>query len=144
MTRRPALSSSHAADRSGVRQPGNRRSRVLIIEDNVDAAESLMMLLELLGHEVQVAHDGRAGLEAAHTAVPDIILVDIGLPGMDGYEVARRARQDPLLERTHLVAVTGYGSEDDKRAARAAGFDEHMVKPLDPDALQALISRHAG
>ncbi|HYD48676.1 MAG TPA: response regulator [Terriglobales bacterium] len=117
---------------------------VLVVEDNADAAESMMMLLELLGHQVHIANDGFAGVEAARTQSPQIMLVDIGLPGIDGYEVARRVRRDPDLCHIILVALTGYGCDDDKREAAAAGFDRHMVKPVDPDALQELITGFAG
>lgn len=120
-----------------VRNPG---VQVLIVEDNVDAAESLMMLLELLGHAVRVAHDGPAGLQQARQRRPDIMLVDIGLPGMDGYEVARQVRRDPQLAHLTLIALTGYGCDDDRRAALDAGFDRHLVKPIDPDLLEQLIA----
>src|SRR5262249_38848592 len=104
-------------------------TRVLLGEDNLDAAESLMMLLELLGHRVRVAHDGPTALEAARANVPDVMLVDIGLPGMDGYEVAQEVRQDAALRRVVLVALTGYGRDEDRARALAAGFDYHLVKP---------------
>src|SRR5262249_40367242 len=99
------------------------RSRILVVEDNVEAAESLAKLLELFGHEVHVAHDGPAALELARTKTPRVLLVDIGLPGMDGYEVARLARQDPRLRDAVLFALTGYGRDEDRKAALAAGFD---------------------
>jgi two-component system CheB/CheR fusion protein len=114
-------------------------SRVLMVEDNPDAAESLQLLLEVLGHRVDVAHDGPEALAAAHAHPPDVMLVDIGLPGMDGYEVARKVRSDPALRGVVLVALTGYGREEDRRAAFAAGFDHHLVKPVDPDNLEKLI-----
>ena len=116
-------------------------ARLLIVEDNTDAAESLMMLLELLGHRVRVVHDGVAALEAATANVPDVMLIDIGLPGIDGYEVARRIRREPGLERVVLVALTGYGREGDKKQALAAGFDYHLAKPVNPDTLQDLVAR---
>jgi signal transduction histidine kinase/ActR/RegA family two-component response regulator len=117
--------------------------RVLLIEDNPDAAESLAMLLELHGHRVRAVHDGVAALVAARASVPDVMLVDIGLPGMNGYEVARRVREDPQLEGVVLVALTGYGREEDKQQAMAAGFDYHLVKPVNPQALHALVARIA-
>lgn len=117
------------------------RVRVLLVEDNSDAADSLAMLLELLGHHVRVAHDGVVALEVAPANVPDVMLVDIGLPGIDGYEVARRVRQHPELKHVVLVALTGYGREEDRRRALAAGFDYHLVKPVDPDLLQGLVAR---
>jgi signal transduction histidine kinase/ActR/RegA family two-component response regulator len=118
-----------------------RTARVLVVEDNPDTAESLTMLLELLGHRVRTAYDGVAALDAALANVPDVMLVDIGLPGMDGYEVARRVRRDPDLKQVVLVALTGYGREEDKQEAMAAGFDYHLVKPVNPDALHGLVAR---
>src|SRR5438552_3409473 len=120
-----------------------RAARVLLVEDNPDTAESLTMLLELLGHRVRAVHDGVAALDAARTNVPDVMLVDIGLPGMDGYEVARRVRRDPHVRHVVLVALTGYGREEDKQHAMAAGFDYHLVKPVKPDALHGLVARLA-
>src|SRR6202035_1696475 len=111
--------------------PASERTvRVLIVDDNVDAAESLAMLLRLWGHEVAVAHDGPGALRAAETQPPEVALLDIGLPGMDGYELARRLRPQPGLERTVLVALTGWGQEEDRRRSQEAGFDHHLVKPV--------------
>ena len=128
-----------AADAAGAvrRREG---ARVLLVEDNDDVADSLTMLLELLGHRVRVAPDGPSALEAARTNVPDVMLVDIGLPGIDGYEVARRVRADDALRGVVLVALTGYGREEDRARALAAGFDHHLVKPVDPDTLQGLVA----
>ena len=116
-------------------------SRIMLVEDHPDAAESLALLLELLGHRVRVFNDGGAALEAAHQDPPDIMVVDIGLPGIDGYEVARRVRRDPVLRDAVLIALTGYSCDDDRRESRAAGFDYHLVKPVNPDALNGLVSR---
>jgi two-component system CheB/CheR fusion protein len=117
--------------------------RILIVDDNVDSAESLALLLHLDGgHEVRVAHDGPAGLEAVGQFLPEVVLLDIGLPGgMDGYEVARRLRDLPGLESTFLVALTGYGQEEDRRRAEEAGFDAHCVKPADLAVLWDLLGR---
>jgi two-component system CheB/CheR fusion protein len=112
-----------------------------VVEDNSDAADALMMILELLGHHVRVANDGIVALELARANLPDVMLVDIGLPGMDGYEVARRVRRDPALKDLVLVALTGYGRDEDKRQALTAGFDYHLVKPVDPDSLHGLVVR---
>lgn len=90
---------------------------------------------------MRVAHDGITALELARANVPDVMLVDIGLPGMDGYEVARRVRRDPALKDLVLVALTGYGRDEDKRQALTAGFDYHLVKPVDPDALSGLVAQ---
>jgi len=114
--------------------------RVLIVEDNPDASDALHMLLELLGHKVRVVRDGPSALEAVRANAPDVALVDIGLPGMDGYEVARRARPLATPGRMTLIALTGYGRDEDKARALAAGFDYHLTKPVDVDALRSLLS----
>ena len=124
----------------GLRREGNP-SRVLLVEDNPDAAESLMMILELLGHHVRVVYDGRAALEAARANRPDVMLIDIGLPGMNGYELAQAIRRDATLAQINLVALTGYGRSEDKAHALAAGFDYHLVKPVDLQALGDLVAR---
>lgn len=115
-------------------------SRLLLVEDNPDIAESMRLLLELLGHQVRVAHDGVSGIDAARAERPDVMLVDIGLPGIDGYEVARRVRKDAALRDVTLVALTGYGRDEDRSTALRAGFDHHLVKPIDPDILESLIA----
>jgi CheY-like chemotaxis protein len=120
----------------------NRR-RVLIVEDNRDAGEMYRILIEMCGHEVLVAEDGAKGLELLKSAQPDIALVDIGLPGMDGYEIARRFRAEPEGGRVLLVALTGYGSSSDRARSRQAGFDLHLLKPVDPQALQSLLDGRA-
>jgi signal transduction histidine kinase/CheY-like chemotaxis protein len=116
------------------------RHRILLIDDNRDAADSLCMLLELLGAEVRTVYDGMAALAAFATEIPTAVLLDIGMPDMDGYEVARHIRQQPQLRDVPLIALTGWGQEEDRRRARAAGFDHHLVKPVDIDALQALLT----
>jgi len=116
--------------------------RVLVIEDNVDAAESMQMLLELSGFEVATAMDGLAGLEAARRFRPDVVLCDIGLPGgMDGYAVARELRADDALRPVRLIALTGYGQAEDQRRAYAEGFDLHLTKPVDPALLPDLLAK---
>src|SRR5262249_16136105 len=100
-----------------------------------DSAESLRMLLELAGYEVIVAHSGPEGVKAAKRATPAVVLCDIGLPGMDGFAVAEALRKDPFTAGARLIAVTGYGHEDDKRRALQAGFDDPLVKPVDPAEL---------
>ena len=123
----------------GTRTDGPRRC--LVIEDNLDAAESMGLLLELSGHQVEIAHDGRKGLEAARRFRPEVVLCDIGLPdGLDGYEVARQMRQDQALDGVKLIALTGYGQEEDQRRAREAGFDVHLTKPADPERLERLLA----
>jgi two-component system CheB/CheR fusion protein len=112
---------------------------VLVVDDNVDAADSLGMMLEQMGHSVQVSYDGRAALAAARRNVPDIVLLDLDLPQLDGFAVARLLRQDRRLDRVPIVAVTGFGQEADRSRARQAGFDEHLVKPVDPDMLRCTL-----
>jgi len=127
------------ATREGVAVPPHR---VLVVDDNVDGAQSLALLLRLDGHEVRVAHDGPSALEVAASFRPDVVLLDIGLPkGMDGYAVARALRELPGLGETVLVALTGYGQEEDRRRTAAAGFQAHLVKPASPAALRALLAR---
>jgi PAS domain S-box-containing protein len=114
--------------------------RILVVDDHADAAESLAMLLRLAGQDVCVAHDGPAALEAALAFHPDMIFLDIGMPGMDGYEVARQLRQRPDLKEAVLVAVTGYGQNEDRVRSQRAGFDRHLVKPVEPEMLHALLA----
>jgi signal transduction histidine kinase/DNA-binding response OmpR family regulator len=122
---------------------GGARRRVLLVDDNADGAESLAMLLRISGHEVHVSHDGPAALAVTESFRPDVVFLDIGLPGMDGYEVARRLRELPGINKLILVALTGYGREEDQRRAHEAGFDYHLVKPADPSALEALFAAPA-
>jgi PAS domain S-box-containing protein len=117
-----------------------RHSRILVIEDNKDAADSLRMLLSVLGHEVRVAFTGPAGVQAATEWLPEVVLSDIGLPGFDGFEVARRLRRQPGMEGAMLVALTGYGGPDDRRRGLEAGFDHYLTKPTDPADLQRLLA----
>ena len=105
--------------------------RLLVVDDNVDSAEILSTLLRMSGHEVWTEFTGPTALESAATHSPDVILMDIGLPGLNGYEVARRVRQYPRLKEVRLVAMTGYGQESDVQLAKEAGFDEHLLKPVD-------------
>ena len=115
--------------------------RILVVDDNVDSAESLGALLKIMGAEIRVVYDGPSALELVATFVPDVVLLDIGLPEMDGYEIARRLRALPQLEATVLVAQTGWGQEEDRRRSEAAGFDHHLVKPVDFDALEQLLAQ---
>lgn len=113
--------------------------QILLVDDNVDAAETLSELLELWGHQVMVVHDGLAALNAVQARRPEFIILDIGLPGMDGYEVARRLRRDPALQQVPLVALTGFGRPHDREQAERAGFDYHLTKPVDPENLRSLL-----
>jgi len=114
--------------------------RVLVIDDNVDVAEMLAEYLQQIGHAVVQAHDGPAGLEAAMRHQPEVIVCDLGLPGLDGYEVARSLRDMPKLRSSLLIAVSGYGDAADREKARAAGFAHHITKPADPAELAHLIA----
>ena len=123
----------------GVAPEPARPRRVLLIEDNDMAALSLRLCLERLGHTVEVTHSGPEGVAAARGLRPDVVLCDIGLPGVDGYEVARALRRIDGLEDLHLIALSGYGQEADRQRARAAGFDEHLTKPVDLESLQRML-----
>ncbi|HEY6133898.1 MAG TPA: PAS domain S-box protein [Rubrivivax sp.] len=123
--------------------PGARPRRILVVDDNRDAAESLTLLLQLSGHLTQAAFDGFEALEALPAFQPDTVLLDIGLPRLNGYEVARRLRQAPGGERILLIALTGWGQEEDRQRTREAGFDVHLVKPVDPAALSRLLESSA-
>jgi CheY-like chemotaxis protein/nitrogen-specific signal transduction histidine kinase len=118
--------------------------RVLIVEDNRDSADMLAMVLELAGHQVEAAHDGPTGLSLASRLQPDVVLLDIGLPGMSGYDVAREIRRDPKLARALLVAMTGYGQSGDKQRAVETGFDQHLTKPVDPETLLKIVLERPG
>lgn len=118
-----------------------KRRSILIIEDNADAAESLKEVLELFGHEVRVAYDGPAGITAAAEAHPDVVLCDIGLPGMDGYQVAEALRADDRLRRIALIALSGYTQPEDVSRARRAGFDAHLAKPPSIEKIEELLAR---
>ena len=107
----------------------------------MDAAESLALLLRMEGHDVRVAHDGPAALAAVEAEPPDLVFLDIGMPVMNGFDVARRLRQRPGLEHLLLVAMTGWGQEEDRRRSQEAGFDHHLVKPVEPDALHQLLAQ---
>ena len=120
--------------------PRGSTKRILLIEDNHDVAEMLAVYLQQLGHEVIQAHDGLTGLDAAVRHQPAVLVCDIGLPGLDGYEIARRVRNIPDLQACQLIAVSGYGDSTDRERARAAGFSHHITKPADPVLLAELIS----
>jgi CheY-like chemotaxis protein len=113
--------------------------RVLVVDDNVDSAEMLQLLLGSMGHEARTAHDGRSALSLVASDPPEVVLLDIGLPDMDGYEVARQIRahqRRPL----RLIALTGWSEDEARQRALDAGFDHHLTKPTDPDTLQRLLS----
>ncbi len=124
--------------------PRIRPFRMVIIEDNSIAARSTQMLLNELGHKTEIAHNGIQGIAIVEQFRPEVVLRDLGLPGIDGYEVARRLRHRSDLSEVHLISTSGYGQEEDKQRALAAGFDAHLVKPIDFRELQRLLSELAG
>ena len=123
----------------GFNLPLPKASRVLIADDNEDAGRSLALLLEIMGHEVRQVPDGLQAVAMATSFQPHLILLDIGMPGIDGYEVCRRIRQLPCGERVRVVAMTGWGQDEDLRRSRDAGFDRHLVKPVDPAEIERLL-----
>jgi PAS domain S-box-containing protein len=124
--------------------PGMRRTvrmrRILIADDNIDAASSLSLMLQVMGYDVRVAHDGLEALAVAESFRPDAMLLDIGMPGMNGYEVARKLRERPATANATIVALTGWGQEEDRRKSREFGFDHHLVKPVEPSTLETLLA----
>jgi CheY-like chemotaxis protein len=117
------------------------RWRILVVDDNRDAADSLGTLLEMQGADVSVVHDGSAALTAIATHRPSVVLLDIGMPGIDGYELARRARKQPGGQDITLIALTGWGQDKDRRLSEEAGIDYHLIKPVEFQALVDLLSR---
>jgi CheY-like chemotaxis protein/anti-sigma regulatory factor (Ser/Thr protein kinase) len=141
--RLPAVAAPAAVER-GAETDGPLRSaarhRILVVDDNEDAAESLATLLELLGNEVRTANDGLEGLDVAAEFRPGVILMDIGMPRLNGYDTCRRIREQPWGKGIVIVALTGWGQDEDKRQSREAGFDDHLVKPVEPAALEKLLA----
>jgi CheY-like chemotaxis protein len=130
----PSLSGACAA------QAKSARRRVLVVDDNVDGACSLEKLLNMLGHQVAVSHDGPACLEKSRTFKPEVVILDIGLPGINGYEVGRRLRKMPALRKVLLIAMTGWGSDEDRQRSMEAGFNAHLVKPVELRDLESLLA----
>ena len=136
---------------TGAKQPGGRATsagpgeaasrpqRVLVVEDNLDQVHTLAMLLRLDGHEVDFAINGYVAIDVAERFRPHVVLLDLGLPGLDGYDVCKWLKRHPGLEQTRVIAVTGYGSEADRERARAAGCEHHLTKPYDPQQLLSLV-----
>ncbi len=116
------------------------RRRVVIVEDNQATADSMRLLLDLAGYEVRVAYNGPDGVRAAEEWPPDVVLCDIGLPGLDGYAVALALRQHPETAHARLIAITAYGSDDARRRSQEVGFEQHFVKPVDPEVLLELLA----
>jgi CheY-like chemotaxis protein/two-component sensor histidine kinase len=129
-------------EQAGSEQVGNGQSpcRILVADDNPDSAQSLAMLLSVLGHEVRTAHDGLAALKAAEAFRPDVVLLDIGMPKLNGYDACRRIREQPWGKSVVIVALTGWGQDEDRRKAEQAGFDRHLTKPADLAQLRALLA----
>ena len=125
-----------------MRGPSHSPLRVLIVDDNVDTAGSLAMLLRMWGHDVQMTHDGPSVLEVALEFRPDVVVLDIGLPQMDGFEVAARLRALPDFERTLIVGSSGYSRESDRRRADEVGINLYFVKPFDPWRLESILDSH--
>jgi CheY-like chemotaxis protein len=135
-----SLPAKAAADPPGSPIPEPSSRRIMIVDDNEDAAEILAETLQFVGHDTQIAHDAPSALKSVSGFSPDVILLDIGLPGMDGYELARAIRSMADLNSPRLIALTGYGQDSDRRRAAEAGFDLHLVKPIDIDRLLAVIA----
>ncbi len=135
---RPAASGSTRA-KSECDARSERPSRILVVDDNVDLARGLARLLQIRGHDVQVAHDGPTGLDQAKKSKPQVVLLDIGLPGMDGYQLAAHLRREETVKDATIIAISGYGQEEDRRLAKEAGFDHHLVKPIASDELIRIL-----
>ncbi len=114
--------------------------RVLVVDDNLEAAKTLGWMIEMLGHKVRLAYSGRHALETAKTFLPHAVLLDIGMPGMNGYEVCQIMKQSPELRKTAFIAQTGWDPKENKAMSKEAGFDHYLVKPIDTDALQKVFS----
>lgn len=140
VVRLPLASGNAHLPSVAVAKPRGPSQRILVVDDNRDAAESLAMLLKVIGHEVRTAHDGEAAVTAAEEYQPRLVLMDLGMPEVDGYEAARRMRAQPWGANLFLVALTGWGAEVDRQRTREAGFDRHLVKPVDLDAITKLVA----
>src|SRR6185436_19308808 len=140
IVRLPVLVEASTAHETSRRIKPLPSRRILIVDDSRDGGESMAMLLRVLGAEVALAHSGRHALECVDAFRPDVVLLDIGMPGMDGYEVARRIRSNPSNRHMSLIALTGWGQEEDRRRSVAAGFDHHLVKPADIEQLRQLLT----
>src|SRR5262249_2287602 len=136
----PALASGPSASAGEAEMAVRVARRILVVDDNQDAAEMLAVMLSSWGQTTRVAYDGLSALEAAAEFEPQVVLLDIGLPRLDGYETARRMRQQPWGPAALLVAVTGWGQESDLERSRQAGFDRHLVKPVAPQQLRSLLA----
>lgn len=120
------------------------KRRILVVDDNLDAAVSLCRFLETLGHDAYVARTGYEAVDLARRLRPEFVMLDIGLPGFDGFQVAETLRRDPALASARIIAVTGHGREEDRERSRAAGIDYHLLKPIDLQFLESLVGNAAG
>jgi CheY-like chemotaxis protein len=134
------IAAEHEAENRDAEAERSNDLRILVVDDNRDAADSCAMLLELSGHRVRTAYNGTQALQLGENLLPHVVLLDIGLPDLNGYEVARRIRATPWGAKLPLVAVTGWGKEEDRERAFAAGFDHHLTKPVAPEAVASLVT----
>ena len=128
------------SQRSSGPTPPAQRFKILVVDDNHDSALSMAMMLSILGHETRTAHDGESAVATAESFLPDVVLLDIGLPKLNGYEVAQRIRGNAWGESMYLIAVTGWGQEEDRQRSTEVGLNQHMVKPVEPAALEKLLA----
>jgi CheY-like chemotaxis protein len=135
------MSANVTRERPSASLPKGRRLRVLVVEDHVDTAKSMGMVLALYGYDVQVTLDSRTALESLAAMQPDVVLLDLGMPGMNGWELAKRIREQAFQKRCFLIAVSGYARVEDRMLSEAAGIDLHLAKPVDLDELHTLLSR---
>ena len=133
---------SQKPDRQPLPQPAPENRRILVVDDSRDSADSLAALLSLTGHEAHTAHDGEHAITEAARLRPDVILLDIGLPRLNGYDTCRRIREQAWGENMVIIALTGWGQDEDRRLSTQAGFDGHLVKPVDHAALNRLLAAH--
>jgi DNA-binding response OmpR family regulator len=117
-----------------------RRFKILVVDDNHDSALSMAMMLQIMGHDTRTAHDGESAVSTAETFLPEVVLLDIGLPKLNGYEVAQRIREKAWGESMYLIAVTGWGQDEDRQRSSEVGLNLHMVKPVEPAALEKLLA----
>src|SRR5215203_4230945 len=139
------LADNHMADHADASTapaltPSNHGFRILVVDDNHDSALSMAMMLSIMGHETRTAHDGESAVSTAETFLPEVVLLDIGLPKLNGYEVAQRIRENSWGQSMFLIAVTGWGQEEDRQRSSEVGLNVHMVKPVEPAALERLLS----
>jgi CheY-like chemotaxis protein len=137
------LADKHMAD---VQRPGMtphapaHRFKILVVDDNPDSALSMAMMLSIMGHDTRTAHDGESAVDTAESFLPDVVLLDIGLPKLNGYEVAQRIREKAWGKSMYLIAVTGWGQDEDRQRSSEVGLNQHMVKPVEPAALEKLLT----